>query len=244
MLPKSHLAAPDAMESSAAMSDQIAENLSAIRSRIIQACETSGRPATDVGLVAVSKFHPQDAVEAALKAGQRVFGENRVQEAASKFPALRETWPDLRLHIIGGLQTNKAVDACRIADVIETLDRPALSDALEKAAEKTGRLPELLIQVNTGNEPQKSGIPRDEADAFIKASMLRFGAKVRGLMCIPPEDEDPAPHFHFLTQLAQRHGLPVVSMGMSADFETAIAEGATLVRVGSAIFGSRPMTGS
>ncbi|WP_408871636.1 YggS family pyridoxal phosphate-dependent enzyme [Gluconobacter japonicus] len=244
MLPKSHLAASDAMESSADMSDQIAENLFRIRSRILHACENSGRLASNVGLVAVSKFHPKEAVEAALNAGQRVFGENRVQEAASKFPDLRTTWPDLRLHIIGGLQTNKAVDACRIADVIETLDRPALADALEKAADKLGRLPELLVQVNTGNEPQKSGVPRDEADAFIKTCMTRFGAKVRGLMCIPPEDEDPSVHFRFLAGLAKRHGLPVISMGMSADFETAIAEGATLVRVGSAIFGSRPMTGS
>jgi len=224
------------------MSEQIASNLSAIRHRMIQAAEKAGRNADDVSLVAVSKFHPQEAVEAALKAGQRLFGENRVQEAASKFPQLRENWPDLKLHIIGGLQTNKAVDACRIADMIESLDRPALSNAIEKASQKCGRLPGLLIQVNTGDETQKSGIPRKDADAFIETSMNRFDDNIRGLMCIPPESEDPVAHFNFLNDMARRHGLPVLSMGMSADFEAAIGAGATLVRVGSAIFGSRPMT--
>ncbi|GBD56623.1 YggS family pyridoxal phosphate-dependent enzyme [Gluconobacter wancherniae] len=224
------------------MSEQIASNLSAIRHRMIQAAEKAGRNADDVSLVAVSKFHPQEAVEAALKAGQRLFGENRVQEAASKFPQLRENWPDLKLHIIGGLQTNKAVDACRIADMIESLDRPALSNAIEKASQKCGRLPGLLVQVNTGDETQKSGIPRKDADAFIETSMNRFGDNIRGLMCIPPESEDPVAHFNFLNDMARRHGLPVLSMGMSADFEAAIGAGATLVRVGSAIFGSRPMT--
>lgn len=224
------------------MPNQIAENLCAIRARIARACEKADRPVDAVSLVAVSKFHPAEAVESALRAGQRIFGENRVQEAASKFPALRADYPDLRLHIIGNLQTNKAAEACAIADMIESLDREALSDAIEKGAAKTGRLPDLLVQVNTGNEPQKAGVSPDKADTFIENSLQRFGEKVRGLMCIPPEDEDPAPHFRFLATLAKRHGLPVLSMGMSADFETAIAENATLVRVGSAIFGPRPMT--
>ncbi|WP_264787683.1 alanine racemase, partial [Gluconobacter roseus] len=152
------------------MSDLIAQNLisgnlAAIRHRIAQACEKAGRAEADVSLVAVSKFHPIGSIEAALKAGQRLFGENRVQEAASKFPELRKTFPDLRLHIIGGLQTNKAAEACQIADMIESPDRPSLSDAIEKGAQKAGRLPELLVQVNTGDEPQKSGVPREEANA-------------------------------------------------------------------------------
>ncbi|MCE2576178.1 YggS family pyridoxal phosphate-dependent enzyme [Komagataeibacter sp. FNDCR2] len=180
------------------------------------------------------------AWRAELEAGQRVFGENRVQEAAAKFPALRARWPDLRLHIIGGLQTNKAAEAVRIADMIESLDRPALSDALARAAERAGRLPDLLVQVNTGDETQKSGVRLEDADEFIDHSRARFGAAVKGLMCIPPHDQDPAPHFRLLADMAARHGLPVVSMGMSADFERAIACGATLVRVGSAIFGARP----
>lgn len=220
--------------------NSIRENLAIIHGRIARACKQAGRPAGDVSLVAVSKFHPIESVEAALQAGQRLFGENRVQEAASKFPELRKTFPDLRLHIIGGLQTNKATEACQIADMIESLDRPSLSDSIEKAAQKTGRLPELLVQVNTGDEPQKSGVSRKEADAFIEASLRKFGPKIRGLMCIPPEDEDPAPHFRFLRQMGKRHGLAVLSMGMSADFETAITEKATLVRVGTAIFGRRP----
>ncbi|GBR52085.1 hypothetical protein AA106555_0794 [Neokomagataea thailandica NBRC 106555] len=224
------------------MPDIIASNLDKIRNRVQSACLKAGRPADAAQIVAVSKFHPQESVEAALKAGQRLFGENRVQEASSKFPALRDAFPDVKLHIIGGLQTNKALDACRIADVIETLDRTALSVALEKAAQKLGNLPKLYIQINTGNEPQKFGTPRDQSDAFIEESLKRFGDSVQGIMCIPPEDESPAAHFQFLAQLAKRHGLSTLSMGMSSDFEIAIAEGATHVRVGSAIFGSRPVT--
>ncbi|MFT8718635.1 YggS family pyridoxal phosphate-dependent enzyme [Acetobacter sp.] len=219
---------------------RIAVALDEVRKKIAKAERQSGRDAAAVTLVAVSKFHPLSAVEAALAAGQRVFGENRVQEAASKFPVLRQRYPDLRLHLIGGLQTNKARDAVRIADMIESLDRPSLSDALVRAADQEGRLPELLIEVNTGDEPQKFGVAREEADAFIRDSITRFGPKLRGLMCIPPADQDPRPHFRFLKALADQHGLPVRSMGMSADFPEAIAEGATLVRVGSAIFGARP----
>ncbi|MBV1836664.1 YggS family pyridoxal phosphate-dependent enzyme [Acetobacter estunensis] len=214
--------------------------LAGVRARIERAAREAGRDPADVTLVAVSKFHPQSAVEAALQAGQRVFGENRVQEATAKFPALRKAWPDLKLHLIGGLQTNKAREAVRIADMIESLDRPSLSDALMKAADQEGRLPDLLIEVNTGDEPQKFGVPREEADAFIRASRVRFGDRLRGLMCIPPAGQDPIPHFQFLRRLADEHGLAVRSMGMSADFPQAIAQGATLVRVGTAIFGARP----
>ncbi|CDG34384.1 Hypothetical protein YggS, proline synthase co-transcribed bacterial homolog PROSC [Parasaccharibacter apium] len=218
----------------------IAHALEGIQTRISAACQRAARPAEAVSLVAVSKFHPQSAVQQALEAGQRIFGENRVQEAAAKFPALREKWPDLRLHLIGTLQSNKATEACALADVIESLDRPSLSTALEKASQKTGRLPELFVQVNIGDEPQKSGIATSEADRFIEDALRRFGQHVKGLMAIPPADEDPRPFFHRLAEMNRRHGLPALSMGMSADFETAIAEGATLVRVGTAIFGDRP----
>jgi PLP dependent protein len=217
----------------------VAANLATVRGRIAEAARKAGRPADDVTLVAVSKTHPQAAVQAALAAGQAVFGENRVQEAALKFPALRPDHPAMRLHIIGGLQTNKARDAVRLADVIESLDRPRLADAIADAIQKEGRTPTLLIQVNTGDEPQKSGIPREQADAFTEACRARFGAALAGLMCIPPAGEDPAPHFAFLARRAAAHGLAVLSMGMSGDFETAIAHGATLVRVGTAIFGTR-----
>jgi len=177
-------------------------------------------------------------VRAALAAGQTVFGENRVQEAAEKFPALRAAHK-FSLHLIGGLQTNKARDAVRLADVIETLDRPRLADSIAAAMEKEARRPSLLIEVNTGGEAQKSGIPRDDADAFITGCKGRFGDGLKGLMCIPPHGEDPRPHFTWLADRAARHGLAVVSMGMSADYEIAIECGATLVRVGTAIFGGR-----
>ena len=197
------------------------------------------RPAGAVQLVAVSKTHGADAVQAALACGQMVFGENRVQEAAAKFPALRQEWPDLRLHLIGGLQTNKVEEAVRIADVIESVDRVRLADAIARAAEKVGRVPALLVQVNTGAEAQKSGVALDEADGLIKLCRARFGDRLEGLMCIPPADGDPTPHFTALAALAASHGLGVLSMGMSGDFEAAIACGATHIRVGSAIFGHR-----
>ncbi len=186
-------------------------------------------------LVAVSKTHPVAAVQAALAAGQHVFGENRVQEAAQKFPLA-----GAKLHIIGGLQSNKAAAAVRLAESIDSLDRLALADAIEAAAQKTGRLPELLVQVNIGDEAQKSGVALGEADAFIRAMRARFGAKLAGLMCIPPAQADPLPYFKRLAAMADAHGLAVRSMGMSGDFEVAIACGATHVRVGSAIFGARP----
>ncbi|CAI9120580.1 YggS family pyridoxal phosphate-dependent enzyme [Brytella acorum] len=224
--------------------DEIATRIQTIHARIDAAVAIAGRDRANVDLLAVTKFHPASSVEAALLAGQRLFGENRVQEAETKFPPLRERWPDLRLHLIGGLQTNKALAACRVADVIETLDRPSLSDAIARAGDRLGILPDLFVQVNTGDEPQKAGIPREQASAFIAECREKFGAKVRGLMCIPPENEDPRPHFRWLAALAGEHGLATLSMGMSGDFEAAIAEGATLVRVGSAIFGPRPRTGT
>jgi len=212
----------------------IAETLASIRTRIATAAERAGREPNQITLVAVSKTHSRDAVLAALAAGNAVFGENRVQEAEEKFPL-----EGARLHLIGTLQTNKALQAVRLADCIEVLDRPRLADAIARAADTAGRLPELLVQVNIGAEPQKSGVPPDEADSFIRAMQDRFGAALRGLMCIPPAGLDPMPYFRALAAMADAHGLPVRSMGMSADFEAAITAGATHVRVGSAIFGSR-----
>jgi PLP dependent protein len=217
----------------------IGENLRRIRSRIAEAALRAGRQPEDVSLVAVSKTQPEAAVRTALEAGQTVFGENRVQEAAAKFPALRAKFPALRLHIIGGLQTNKARDAVRLSDTIETLDRSRLADAIADASRREGRRPSLLVQVNVGEERQKAGVSRAEADRFIDECKGRFGSALAGLMCIPPVDQDPAPHFSWLADRAARHGLGVLSMGMSADFETAIACGSTLVRIGSAIFGAR-----
>jgi pyridoxal phosphate enzyme (YggS family) len=216
----------------------IQDNLRRIQDRIANAAIAAGRRPEDVTLVAVSKTKPQEDVIAALAAGQTVFGENRVQEAAGKFTPLR-AGHRFSLHIIGGLQTNKARDAVRIADTIESLDRPKLADAIAAAITKEGRTPALLIEVNTGDEAQKSGIARSDADGFINDCVGRFGSALQGLMCVPPHDQDPRPHFTWLADRAARHGLPVVSMGMSADFETAIACGATWVRVGSAIFGTR-----
>jgi pyridoxal phosphate enzyme (YggS family) len=225
------------------MLDEPSAGLHAVRARIRTAAIAAGRAAEDVTLVAVSKTHPAEAVLGALHAGQCVFGENRVQEAAAKFAPLRTEFPALRLHLIGALQTNKAEEAVRLADVIESLDRPRLADAIEAAAQKAGRLPGLLIQVNIGDEPQKAGIARDAADGFIEACRRRFGARLMGLMCIPPADQDPTPFFAALATMREKHGLPVLSMGMSGDFEAAIRCGATHVRVGSAIFGTRPPFG-
>jgi len=216
----------------------IEANLRCVRDRIANAAIAAGRAPESVTLVAVSKTKPQAAVRAALDAGQTVFGENRVQEAAEKFPSLRASHA-FSLHIIGGLQTNKARDAVRIADVIETLDRPRLADAVAAAITKEGRTPTLLIEVNSGGEAQKSGVSRDDADGFIDDCKGRFGVALAGLMCVPPAGEDPRPHFTWLAGRAARHGLGTLSMGMSADFEIAIACGATWVRVGSAIFGGR-----
>ena len=219
---------------------EIARRLGQVRDRMAAAALAAGRDPRDVTLVAVSKTHGAAAVAAAMAAGQMEFGENRVQEAAAKFPVLREASPGLTLHLIGPLQTNKLRDAAAVADTIETLDRPRLADALAAFQAKGGRLPRLLIQVNVGEEPQKAGIAPDLADGFIRDCKARFGDALAGLMCMPPAEGDPARHFAHLANLAARHGLGVVSMGMSGDYETAIRYGATHVRVGSAIFGARP----
>jgi pyridoxal phosphate enzyme (YggS family) len=218
----------------------IAGALHRIRAAIAAAAIGADRDPAAVALVAVSKFHPAEAVAAAMAASQTIFGENRVQEAAAKFTPLRASSPSFTLHIIGPLQTNKARDAVRIADMIETLDRPRLADALATAAEQEGRMPSLLVQVNVGDEPQKGGVSRAEADGFIAAMQRRFEDRLRGLMCIPPADGDPTPHFLWLRDCAARHGLGQLSMGMSGDFAAAIACGATHVRIGTAIFGHRP----
>ena len=217
---------------------EISARLAEVRAKIAAAAAESGRDAAEIALVAVSKTHPPAAVEAALAAGQAVFGENRVQEAQGKFPALKAAHPALRLHLIGPLQTNKVKDALALFDVIETLDRPKLAHALAKEAQKLGVAPDCYIQVNTGEEPQKAGIAPGEADAFI-AECRALGLQVAGLMCIPPLDEAPALHFALLREIARRNGLAGLSMGMSGDYETAVRFGATLVRVGTGIFGTR-----
>jgi pyridoxal phosphate enzyme (YggS family) len=192
-----------------------------------------------VTLIAVSKVQPEERVRAVLDSGQRVFGENRVQEARARWGDQRAQIAGLELRLIGPLQTNKAAEACALFDVIETLDRPKLARALAEQAQRAGGLPRLLIQVNTGEEPQKAGVPPVEADAFI-AEARSLDLPIEGLMCIPPEGEEPAMHFALLARIAARNGLDRLSMGMSADFETAVRFGATSVRVGSALFGPRP----
>lgn len=219
--------------------NSVAAALDAVRERIAAAARSAGRAPSAITLVAVSKTHGAAAVMAALAAGQLCFGENRVQEAEGKFPALRPDTPGLQLHLIGPLQTNKVRDAIRVADVIETLDRVRLADALAAAQARGERLPRLLVQVNVGEEAQKAGIAPADADRFIVECQERFGDKLAGLMCIPPVGGDPSRHFAALTERASRHGLGIVSMGMSGDYEAAIRHGATHVRVGSAIFGAR-----
>ena len=190
-------------------------------------------------LTAVSKTQPPAAIDAILGTGQRIFGENRVQEAQGRWTERRATLPDLELRLIGPLQTNKAEDAVALFDMIETLDRAKLARALAQAAEKRGRSPRVLVQVNTGMEPQKAGVLPDQADALIAAARGTYGLTVDGLMCIPPADQDAEPHFKMLRDMAERNGLSVLSMGMSGDYETAIRCGATHVRVGTALFGER-----
>ena len=209
-----------------------------IRRRIAAAEQQAGRAPGSVTLIAVSKVQPDDRVTAVLEAGQRVFGENYVQEAQGKWPGWRDRWPGVQLHMIGPLQSNKAKVAVGLFDAIHTLDRMSLARKLAQAVEAQGHAPELFVQVNTGDEPQKAGILADELPGFL-AQIRAMGLNPQGLMCIPPEAEDPRPHFRLLRALAAAEGLPGLSMGMSADFEAAIAEGATHVRVGSAIFGAR-----
>jgi len=217
----------------------VARQLALVRGRVAAATAGAGRPPHSVTLVAVSKGKSGDEVLAAVAAGQRVFGENRVQEADQKFAALRQRHPDLTLHLIGPLQTNKADDAVRLFDVIETLDRPRLAEALAKAVAKTGVAPKLFIEVNIGREPQKSGVDPDEIGSFLAFCRESCGLTVHGLMCIPPERDKPHAHFVKLKKLAAQYGLAEISMGMSRDFEEAILCGATEVRVGTEIFGER-----
>ena len=217
----------------------IADHLREIRSEIAKAALGAERPAADVTLVAVSKTHPIEAIAAALDAGQRVFGENRVQEVLEKFPPLRAKHPDLELHLIGPLQSNKARDAVAHCDVIQSLDREKLADVLAAEMAKQNRRPQLFIQVNTGEEPQKAGIAPGDVDAFVAHCRDTLKLPVAGLMCIPPVDQHPAPHFSLLAKLAARNNLRGLSMGMSGDFIPAIQCGATHVRVGTAIFGKR-----
>ena len=216
----------------------IAANLAEIKARIDAAARAAGRSADSVHLIAVSKTHDAAAIEEAIAAGQHVFGENRVQEAQAKFVALKATHPHIELHLIGQLQSNKAREAVALADAIHGLDRSSLARALAAEIERQGRAPQLFIQVNTGEEPQKGGVMPDAVDAFV-AECRDLGLKVTGLMCIPPENEEPALHFALLAGLARRLGLPELSMGMSGDYEVAVKLGATFVRVGSAIFGAR-----
>jgi pyridoxal phosphate enzyme (YggS family) len=221
------------------MEGNISANLAAVRERIAVAARGAGRVPDNVTLVAVSKTHPAATVRQALVAGHRVFGENRVQEAEAKYPGLREEFPDVALHLIGPLQSNKVRDALSIFDVIESVDRPRLAQVIANEMDHSGRRPPCLIEVNTGEEPQKAGILPAEADGFIIECRDRLGLPVIGLMCVPPIDEEPALHFALLREIARRNELEVLSMGMSADYEKAIRFGATHVRVGTAIFGAR-----
>lgn len=232
-----------AMSAADGVAGGVSERLAAVGARIAAAARGAGRTPESVALVAVSKTMPESAVAEALAAGHRLFGENRVQEAKTKFPALRARYPDLRLHLIGHLQTNKAEEAVALFDLVETVDREKLADALARAMAKLGRRIPVYVQVNTGEEPQKGGVAPLAAEALV-ATCRALGLEVRGLMCIPPADDDPAPHFALLADMARRLGLAELSMGMSADFEPAIRLGATHVRVGTAIFGVRPALGA
>ena len=213
-------------------------SLQDIFTRIAKAAQSAGRPVDSVKLIAVSKVQPNDRIEAVLEQGHRCFGENRVQEAAGKWPEFMERYSDVDLHLIGPLQTNKARQAMELFDCIHSVDRPKLAWTLARLAQEVGSCPELFIQINTGEEEQKAGIALADADGFI-AECRSLDLPVRGLMCIPPVEEEPALHFALLAKIAERNGVEGLSMGMSGDFETAIALGATHVRVGSAIFGAR-----
>jgi len=214
--------------------------LANVRAEIARACAEAKRDPASVTLVAISKTFGAEAIEPVIAAGQRVFGENRVQEARAKWPALKARYPDVTLHLVGPLQSNKAKEAVALFDAIHSLDRASLAEALAKEIARQGRQPTLFVEVNTGAEPQKSGVLPEETDAFIAACRERHGLAIAGLMCLPPLDEAPAPHFALAAKIARRNGLRFLSMGMSADFPLAIEFGATHVRVGTAIFGERP----
>lgn len=212
--------------------------LAEIQARVQAACQAADRPISDVKLIAVSKVQPLDRVRAILDQGHRIFGENKVQEAAGKWPAFREEYDGIELHLIGPLQTNKARQAMQLAQAIHTVDRPKLATTIARLAQEMGSCPDLFIQVNTGEEPQKAGVLPAQADDFV-AQVRALDLPLVGLMCIPPVDEEPSLHFALLAKIAERNGLAGLSMGMSSDFESAIAQGATHIRVGSAIFGER-----
>ena len=219
--------------------DKAAKRLMETRNRMARAAKEAGRAPEDITLIAVSKTFGAEAIIPVIEAGQRLFGENRVQEAKAKWPDLREAHPGLELHLIGPLQSNKAKDAVALFDAIHTIDRPKIARVVAREMEAQGRKLKLFIEVNTGQEPQKAGVMPDEASSFYAQCRDEFGLEIDGLMCIPPIDEDPEPHFARLAELNTRLGLKALSMGMSADFEAAIRHGATHVRVGSAIFGAR-----
>src|SRR6266566_4020898 len=215
--------------------------LAKVRDQIARACAEARRDPASVTLVAISKTFGANAIEPVIAAGQRVFGENRVQEAKAKWPSLKERHGGIELHLVGALQSNKAKDAVALFDAIHSLDRPSLAEALAKEIAKQGRSPTLFIEVNTGGEPQKAGVLPEETDAFVRACRERYGLAIAGLMCLPPAHEAPAPHFALTAKIARHNGLSLLSMGMSADFPLAIAFGATHVRVGTAIFGERAL---
>ena len=218
---------------------EVATRLADVRKRMAVAAQAAGRDPAAVTLIAVSKFQPDASVEAALAAGQRAFGENYVQEAQARWPALRQRWPDIELHLIGGLQSNKAAEAVALFDVLQTLDRPKLARAVAKEMARQDRRPRLFVQVNTGEEPQKAGVVPRDLPALLTLCRGELGLEIDGLMAIPPEDEDVALHAALLARLAAREGVAGMSVGMSGDYETAIRFGATHVRIGTGVFGTR-----
>jgi len=222
------------------MQTTAATGLDSVRAEIARACRDASRDPAGVTLIAVSKTFPAESIESVIAAGLCVFGENRVQEAKAKWPPLLHKHAGLSLHLIGPLQSNKAKDAVALFDAIHSVDRASLCEALAREIARQGRKPLLFVEINTGAEPQKAGVPPQDADAFLAACRDRYGLEIGGLMCIPPFEEAPGPHFALTAKIARRNGLKLLSMGMSADFATAIQLGATHVRVGSAIFGVRP----
>jgi hypothetical protein len=217
--------------------------LSKVRDQIARACAEARRDPASVTLVAISKTFGADAIEPVIAAGQRVFGENRVQEAKAKWPPLKQRHGGIELHLVGSLQSNKAKEAVALFDAIHSVDRPSLAEALAKEIARQGRTPTLFVEINTGAEPQKAGVLPEETDAFLNRCRERYGLSIAGLMCLPPAHEPPAPHFALTAKIARRNGLSLLSMGMSADFPLAIEFGATHVRVGTAIFGERATRG-
>jgi pyridoxal phosphate enzyme (YggS family) len=228
-----------APDKTASITPPLPNGLAAVEQEIARACDQARRERASVTLIAVSKTFDATAIAPLLKAGQRVFGENRVQEARAKWPGLISACPGIALHLIGPLQSNKAKEAVALFDAIHSVDRPSICEALAKEIDSQKRRPELFVQLNTGEEPQKAGVAPADADAFIAGCREKYGLSITGLMCIPPVNDAPAPHFALTAKIAARNGLKQLSMGMSADFTTAIQLGATHVRVGSAIFGAR-----